>query len=281
MSIVTITTGFYGKGQEVAEKVASRLDYRCISRETLLHASDGLNLPVLRAFLSFRKGPSDIELTSAEKEKYIAGVQLLLLSDYQKDNVVHHGMAGHFIVRGVEHGLKVLIMQDIEDRMRSCMEQEGLSRKDALIYLKERDHPLIEWGFHLYGIHPWDSDLYDLAIHLKRISVDAAVDMICRTVALDVFQTTPGSQRHVDDLLLAARAKWEIRDINPYADVSAHDGSLTVRAVLDGASGTSVEERDRLTEEIQAAVTKIPGVTEVRIDAALYPIRDMVEEGTP
>ena len=85
MSIITITTGSYGKGQEVAEKVAATLGYRCISRETLLNASDGFKLPEIKEFLSFRKGPSDIELTSSEKEKYMACVQLLLLSEDSLD----------------------------------------------------------------------------------------------------------------------------------------------------------------------------------------------------
>jgi len=278
MAIVTITTGSYGKGRELAESVAERLGYRCISRETLLKASDGFNLPEIKEFLSFQKGPSDIELTTSEKEKYMACVQLLLLSDFQKDNVVHHGIAGHFIVRGIEHGLKVLMMQEIEDRMRCCMEEEGLSRKEALIHLKEMDRPIIEWGYHLYGIHPWDADLYDLAIHLRKIPVDVAADTICRIVVLNAFQTTPESQKHMDDLLLAAKAKWALSDLNPYAEVSSCNGSVTARAVMESAASRSHEERDRLTSQMQTVIQEIPGVTEVKIDAALYPVGETEEE---
>ena len=40
MAIITISRGSYQKGKEVAEKVARKLGYECISREILLEASD-------------------------------------------------------------------------------------------------------------------------------------------------------------------------------------------------------------------------------------------------
>ena len=116
----------------MAKKVAEKLGYRCISRETLLRASDEFNIPAIKRILSFEKGTSELELTSSQKEKYFAYVQLVLLRDYYKNDVVHHGVTGHFFVRGIEHGLKVLVVKNIEDRMRSVMEREGLSSKDGL-----------------------------------------------------------------------------------------------------------------------------------------------------
>ncbi len=272
MSIITITRGSYSRGEEVAETVARRLGFRCISRETLLTVSEEFNIPEIEHFLSFEKGPTRLELTSSQKEKCLAYVQLVLLRDFQKDDVVHHGVAGHFFVRGIEHGLKALIIEDIEDRMRISMELEGLSRKDALISLKRSDEPIIEWGRHLYGVHPWDSKLYDLVIHTKQIPVDFAADMICRAVELESFQTTPRSQQTLDNLLLAAEVKWALIDLNPHAEVSCLDGLVTVKTVLETVSSKSQEERDKLADQVRKITRKIPGVKEVNIDVALYPI---------
>ncbi|MFH1955253.1 MAG: cytidylate kinase family protein [Pseudomonadota bacterium] len=96
MPVITITRGSCSRGEEVAEKVAERLGYRCISRETLLMASEEFNIPEIEHFLSFEKGPSKLELTSSQKEKYLAYVQLVLLRDFQKDDVVHHGVCRSF-----------------------------------------------------------------------------------------------------------------------------------------------------------------------------------------
>jgi len=272
MSVITITRGSYSRGEEVAQEVAHRLGFRCISRETLLMASEEFNIPEIDHFLSFEEGPSRLDLTSSQKERCLAYVQLVLLRDFQKDDVVHHGVAGHFFVKGIEHGLKALIMEDIEDRMRICMEREGLSRKNALFSLKRSDEPIIEWGRHLYGVHPWDSKLYDLVIHAKQIPVDFAVDMICRTVELESFQTTSRSQQTLDNLLLAAEAKWALIDLNPHAEVSSFDGMVTVKTVLGTASSKSQEERDKLVDQVGKIIGKLPGVKEVNIDVALYPI---------
>ena len=38
MAIITISRGWYHRGREVAEKLAAKLGYECISREILLEA---------------------------------------------------------------------------------------------------------------------------------------------------------------------------------------------------------------------------------------------------
>ena len=45
MSIITISRGSYSRGVEIAEKIAKRLGYECISREVLLEASKEFNIP--------------------------------------------------------------------------------------------------------------------------------------------------------------------------------------------------------------------------------------------
>jgi hypothetical protein len=39
MGVITISRGSYSKGKEIAEKLAQKLEYDCISREILLQAS--------------------------------------------------------------------------------------------------------------------------------------------------------------------------------------------------------------------------------------------------
>jgi hypothetical protein len=45
MAIITISRGSYYRGREVAEKLAAKLGYDCISREILLAASKEFNIP--------------------------------------------------------------------------------------------------------------------------------------------------------------------------------------------------------------------------------------------
>ena len=48
MAIITISRGSYSKGREVAEKLAERLNYECISREILIEASEHFNTPEIK-----------------------------------------------------------------------------------------------------------------------------------------------------------------------------------------------------------------------------------------
>ena len=46
-----------------------------------------------------------------------------------------------------------------------------------------------------------------MVLNIKEISVDEAAEIICHTVSLDRFRTTPESRRKLDDLALAAQVK--------------------------------------------------------------------------
>jgi hypothetical protein len=59
----------------------------------------------------------------------------------------------------------------------------------------------------LYGIDTADPSLYDLVIHIGRIAVDDAVEIICRSAKLSHFETTAESQEALDRLLLGAQVK--------------------------------------------------------------------------
>ncbi|HYA02432.1 MAG TPA: cytidylate kinase family protein [Syntrophobacteria bacterium] len=96
MSIITIARGSYSRGKEVAEKVAVALGYQCISRKVLLEASELFNVPEIKPVRAIHDSPSTLDRLSYGKEKYVAYIRAALLRHIQRDNVVYHGLAGHF-----------------------------------------------------------------------------------------------------------------------------------------------------------------------------------------
>jgi 2-polyprenyl-3-methyl-5-hydroxy-6-metoxy-1,4-benzoquinol methylase len=84
-----------------------------------------------------------------------------------------------------------------------------VSKKQAERMVKEVDEERRKWSQNLYGIDTWDSRLYDLVINIEKISVDQAVDMICNTVKLSPFQTTPESQKTMERLIQEAMEKLQ------------------------------------------------------------------------
>ena len=116
MGIILITRGSYSGGKDIAEKVAQKLDYDCISREVILEASKEFSIPEIRLIQALEDAPSVLDRFTYGKKKYISYTQATLLKYLVKDNVVYHGSAGHYFVEGISHVIKVLITANMEYR---------------------------------------------------------------------------------------------------------------------------------------------------------------------
>ncbi len=214
MPIVTISRGSYFRGKEVAEKLAHKLGYECISREILLEASEEYNIPEIKLIRAIQDAPSILERLTRSREKYVAYVRAALLKHVQRDNIVYHGLFGHFFLQDIPHVLKVRIVGDLEARVADEVKREGISEAKARETLLRDDEERRKWALHLYGADWWDATLYDLVINLKTITIDDAVNILVQTVKLQGFQTTPDSQQAIDTLVAAARMEaapvwWE------------------------------------------------------------------------
>jgi len=214
MSIITISRGSYYRGREVAEKLAQKLGYECLSRDILLEASEEFNIPEIRLIRAIKDSPSILNRLTHQKERYVAYIRAALLKHVQKDNVVYHGLFGHFFLQDIPHVLKVRIVADLEDRVADEVKREGISEAKAREILMKDDEERRKWALHLYGADWWDATLYDLVIHLKSITVDDAVSLLCHMVQLPGFQTTLESQEAINNLVEATKMEmapvwWE------------------------------------------------------------------------
>jgi cytidylate kinase len=259
MPIITISRGSYSKGKEIAEKVTQKLGYECIARDVIIETSKEFNIPEIKLVRAIHDAPSILERMGYSKERYLAFLQVALLEHFQKDNVVYHGLAGHFFIKGISHVLKVRIIADMAERARLEMERERISRKEALRILKSDDRERRKWSKYIYGIDTWDPDLYDLVIHIKKITTDDAVDIICHTVRLERFKTTPESQQTLNHLLTAARVKAALIDLKPDVEVFVRDGTVSIRA-----RATEFQE-DKLVHQMEEIAKGIQGVKNVEI----------------
>ncbi len=167
------------------KKWPKELGYSLLSRDILLQASEEFNIPEIRLVRALHDAPSVLERFTHGKERYVSFIQQALLEQVQGDNLVYHGLAGHFFLRGVGHVLKVRIIADMEDRVRLEMSREGISEKEARRILKKDDEERRHWALSLYGIDTLDSSLYDLVINVREMEVECAVGIICHTAVVE------------------------------------------------------------------------------------------------
>ena len=257
MAIITISRGSYSKGKEVAERVAKTLGYECISREVLLEASEQFNIPEIKLKRALYDAPSVLERFTYGKERYLAYISAAFYEHIHRDNVVYHGLAGQFFLKGVSHVLKIRVLADMEDRVALEMEREQVSREKALKRLQRDDHVRHQWSQQIFGIDSSDPSLYDAVLHVQELTVDNVVDFICKTAQQPQFKATPDSQQVLDNLLLAAQVQAGLVHDFPMVSVRADNRVVTIEAHFN----QSVEPE--FAGQIKAKALQIPGVKEV------------------
>jgi len=260
MSIITISRGSYSRGKEVSEKLAQRLGYECISRDVLIEASDEFNIPEIKLVRAIHDSPSVLDRFTHGKEKYVAYIRAAVLKRVQKDNVVYHGLAGHFFLQEIPHVMKARIIADFEDRVKEEMKRENITAEKARYILKKDDEERRKWGLYLYGADTSDSRLYDMVLHIKTLTVEDAVDILFQAVNRPSFRTTPESRKTLENLSLAAQVQAALVMGFPSARVTARSGKVFV---------SDVETPLLMEREVIAEVTKlarkVPGVEEVTV----------------
>ena len=260
MAIITISRGSFSMGKEVAEKVASQLDYQSVSREVILQASTEFKIPQVRLDKAIHDAPSIFERFTYDKQKYISYVASEILTAFEKDNVVYHGLAGHLFATNISHLLKVRIIANKEDRIDALMTRNNLRRDQAIKFLKKDDEDRKAWSLQLYGLDTTDITLYDLVIHIGKLTIDNAVDFICTAARQPQFNATAESRQALANLALAARTRAALIDDFPSCEVVAEGGDVEISA------RTSLHSDSTIAEAMKVKALTLPGVSSATVN---------------
>lgn len=260
LAVITISRGSYTKGKEIAEQLATRLGYECLSRDILLECSEQFNIPEIRLVRALHDAPSVLERFSHGRERYLAFIENAFLERVRGDNVVYHGLAGHFFLRGVDHGLKVRIIADLEERVRLEMERTDVDGDRARALLKKDDFERRQWALALYGVDTLDPSLYDMVVNVRAVNLDCAVEIIAQAARTPCFATTQASQETLDQLVLASRVRVALVDRWPTVRASVADEVAYVDLEAPAAEEASVRT------DAQSIVAGIGGIRELRLN---------------
>lgn len=269
MPIITISRGSYSRGKAVAEKLAEKLGYECLSRDVLLEASEEFNTPEIRLVRALHDAPSVLDRFRFGKERYLSYLVSALLQHVKKDNVVYHGLAGHFLLRSIPHVFKVRIIAPMADRVQEEMRREDLPEDKARAILEKDDEERRSWSKALYGIDSWDSRLYDMVLKIGRLTAEDAVDLIAEAVQKPTFQPDAQALELVKDMALAARVKAALAVVAPRIQVGARGDTVSI-------GGAHLSTSFETQQQIREAAEKVEGVEEVVFSQESRPHQDYV-----
>jgi cytidylate kinase len=218
----------------VAEALAQRLGYECVSRDILLETCEEFAIPEIKLVKALHDAPSILERFSHGKERYISYFRAAFLNHMVKDNVVYHGLAGHFFLQDISHVFKVRIIAKMEDRVKEEMKRENCSEEEARYMLKKDDAERNRWGLSLYGKDTWNCNLYDMVLHIDSMTVEDVVEILAGMVEKGRFDATPESIEILQKKALIANIHAAIVNISPRATVEVRDGVVTLDNLQGG-----------------------------------------------
>jgi cytidylate kinase len=268
MPVITISRGSFSGGKMLAECLSATLGYRCVDREVIVEraAAHGVSQEELRDAL--QKPPTFLERLQHKKYLYLVLIQAALTEEVRTGKAVYHGNAGHLLLKGGPHILRVRIIAPMEFRLRMAQDRLKLSRAEASEHIARADQDRRKWTQYLYGVDWGDPTNYDIVVNLEFMDISEACQTVSTLARQRCFDFTPCCQAAMDDLALASRVRAELAldDATSHLEfeVLAKDGSVRVHGAVSSP---------REVSEIRRIAAVVAGVRALNLDEVASPVR--------
>lgn len=268
MSVITISRGSFSGGKTLAECLAAKLGYRCVDREVIVERAAANGVSQEELLDALEKPPTLLERLRHKKYLYLALIQAALCEEVRTGQAVYHGNAGHLLLRGGPHILRVRIIAPLEFRVKMAQDRLKLSRGEVLDYIERMDENRRKWTQYLYGVNWGDPSNYDVVLNLEAIDICEACETVATLARQRCFEFSPCRRAAMDDLALSSRVRAELALDSATAHlevtVEAKDGAVS----LHGSASTMSDLADvrRVAEAIQ-------GVKSLDLDELASPVR--------
>ncbi len=259
MAIISISRGTLSGGRLLAEKLGARLSYRTLSREVLVEAAREYGVSEERLLHAMQSPPSLWDRFRHQAENYILAVQAILVEKVQAGDVIYHGLAGQFLLRGLPCVIRLRLIAPVAYRVRAAMAERGLGREEAERYIETVDTQRQRWVRQMYQADWEDPALYDLVINLEGLELEAAVALVADLAGRREYAPDAERQREIDDFVIAAKARATLAFrsglLEQVFTVSAREGAVHV------GGGAHVQRHRDLIARLVGAIAGVTRVT--------------------
>lgn len=257
MAIITISRGPFSGGRILADCLADKLGYRCISGEALVEASKRYDISEERLSQALEDKPGLLERLSSQRARYLAYIRAILIEEGRDEKLVYHGYAGHLLLDDVPHVIRVRIIANMEFRVKALTDHHNLSEEEATGFIEKIDSERAEWTKTFYHVDWNELSLYDIILHIGNIDISSACEAICQLASDPDFQTTPQSLKTLENLALSSHIEALIagnKSISGKVEIEANEGIITIGGVV----GSTVD-----ADRVHMIVRGTPGVKDI------------------
>jgi cytidylate kinase len=182
---IAISRDTGAQGEELARRVAERLGWKVFGRELLDYMADQYHLSRISLDFVDEKAASlfhemfgkwlDKQLVS--QAEYVSRLGNIILLAAQHESIVFVGRGAQFILPR-ESGVAFRVIAPKKQRIESIMQRRQCDRNDAEKFIDDTDAGRAEFIRRYFQRETADSNLYDLVLNLKYLSLDEAVEVM-------------------------------------------------------------------------------------------------------
>jgi len=215
MAVITISRQIESLGTEIAQEVASQLQYEYLDREGIEQGltAHGLAVPEVEKF-DEKSLPFWVNW-QIQGQKFFHAMQMVIYKAARRGNVVIVGRGGQFLLKGLSGVLHIRIIAPLQDRIQRLVAKDGDNEKELLRILNQSDRD--SKGFiRTFFNADWENEnLYDLTINTRYFPVDLAVELILRSVStVEAIKDLQRSRERLDDLILQQKVESVLLSAN-------------------------------------------------------------------
>lgn len=262
MSDLFIFSGLFCQADAVAKRLIDDTDFKLVTDNDLVADAASLSGMSEKAVAkAFAPKASIFNKFSHEKERATAWLRLSLAKRLAEgESLLVSGFVSQLLSQPISHVLKVCIIDDVQKRMESALNDEGLSEKEAAKVIQHGDEERAVWVREVTGNNdPWANSLYDMMIPVGKTGIDESVVLIKEQLGNAAVEVTEGSKKAVQDFLLAANVETVLVTKGHNVNVTADSGNVKL------AINKKVLMVDRLEKDLREIAEPIEGVKNVEI----------------
>ena len=270
MPVVTITRQLGSLGDEIGRQLADQLGFRYLDRHVLLDYIREFGDIEPNAPEIVEARPSFWNRLNEERRRHAIVVKAGVYGFARDNDAVIVGLASNFLLRDIDHVLRVSIIAPLQVRIERVMQHGDkdtpgpVSRETAAELVRRSDRERGGYVRYMYNADWNDVHSYDLVVNTTHLLPEQAAHAVAFTLERAEVSPTAQSLQTIEDLALASRVEAVLMS---NAGVWIHGLKATAErgvVILEGEVITD-EDRDH-AEEAAKAVAGVRAVTnELRI----------------
>jgi cytidylate kinase len=263
MAIITISRQAGSSGTEIAQAVATRLQYEYLDKEKIEEALVARGLPMPQVQKFDEKKPPFWVSWQIQSRQFLHLIQMVIFDYARRGNIVIVGRGGQILMRDLPGVLHLRVVAPFSDRVRRIAEQENVDEKHAVRMIRRNDRDSAGYVRFFFDEDWEDPTLYDLVLNTRKISMETAVGLVA-TLALS--SSIKGEEKETAEKLTALALRQKIEAVLldlvgmnlRLIQIQIHQGVVTLK-------GSVVSESEM--ETCRRAIAAVEGV--VRVDNQL------------